>query len=242
MITYTDFRHTTLTAGYRGPLRRDEFYCEPCTYFEERIKHCKFVMNRRNTNMDCQHQPVNLDGFAIDPLDTVNSLVNHLMDRNAAREIYLADGRSSYDGISLVLPNKPKPVVEIEGKNYFLVAGLYKNSCKIRFDWDYTSRKRTFFATLSETFQTDMISLGNPLYGLSPHGKGNYFFGLSEYPVPPFEDKDKSIFSYGGVIALGSSYHNDYEETGIETEIKILQPSALRLIEKWRQEAANNAI
>ena len=87
-----------------------------------------------------------------------------------------------------------------------------------------------------------MISLGNPFYGISPTEKRNYFFGLSECPIKPFKNKNISIFSYGGVIAIGSSYHPNYDETGIESEIKILTPEALKTIEIWRKEAANNDI
>ena len=242
MRTWREYINAPLTGGYRGPLRKGEFYRRPELMVESPLEHCDFIMNRRNKNVNLEHQPVDLDGFEIDPLLALDRNLSPCLDLTGVRYVFLDDNYSTFDGVSLVLPNKPKPVVEIDGKNYYLVAGLYKNSCKIRFDWDYTSCEKTFSATLSETFQTDMISLGNPLYGLSPHGKGNYFFGLSEHPIPPFEDRDKSIFSYGGVIALGVSYHNEYAETGIDTEIRILSPSAHKLIEKWRQAAGNNAI
>jgi hypothetical protein len=211
-------------------------------FLEELLKKCEFVMNRRNTNINCEPQPVDLNGFAIDPLATVDRLFNHSMNYTAAKYIFLVDGRASYDGVSLVLPSIPKPVTQIDGKDYFLVAGLYKNSSKVRYEWDYEASSRRYFITESEIFLADMASIGNPLYGVGPTGKSNYFFGLCEHPIAPFEDKDKSIFSFGGVIAIGSSYHNDYEETGLDTEIRILPPSALKLIEKWRQEATKNAI
>lgn len=242
MRTWKEYINAPLTGGYRGPLRKGEFYRRPDLFLESLLKNCDFIMNRRNKNVDLEHQPVDLDGFEIDPLLALDGNLSPCLSLASVRYIFLDDNYSTFDGVSLVLPNNPKPVVEIGGKYYYLVAGLYKNSSKIRFDWDHTSRERTFTATLSETFQTDMISLGNPLYGISPHGKGNYFFGLSERPVAPFEDKYKSIFSYGGVIALGASYQPDYEETGIDREIRILSPSALKLIEKWREEATANVI
>jgi hypothetical protein len=242
MKTWDQYIKAPLTGGYRGPIRPGEIFIKPELLVEPPLQNCLFVMNRRNKNVDLEPQPVNLEGFDIDPLLAPNRLMSDFMDITGVRYVFLDDNYSTFDGVSLVLPNDPKPVIEIDGKKLYLVAGLYKNSCKSRTEWNYEKKVPQFFTTLSEAFKADMISLGNPLYGLSPNGKRNYFFGLSEYPIAPFEDKDKFIFSYGGVIAIGRSYHDEFEETGLDTEIRILSPSALKLIEKWRQEATNNVI
>jgi len=238
MKTYRDFLNTRVTAGYRGLLRDGEFHQQSEMRVEEPLQNGEYIMNRRNICLGDEPHTVDLSGFEVDPLLALHQTMHH----NTAKWVYL-DGKSScYDGVSLVLPNAPKPITQIDGKDYFLVAGLYKNSCKINFEWNYAANELSYAATLSDIFLADMVSLGNPLYGLSPTGKRNYFFGLSEYPITPFEDKHKSIFSYGGVIAIGSTYHIDYKKTGVESKIKILSPSALKLIEKWRKETLSNDI
>jgi len=236
--TYQDFLNTKVTAGYRGLLRHGEFHQQSEMRVEDPLQNGEYIMNRRNVCLGEEPHTVDLSGFEVDPLTAFHQTMSH----STAKWVYLDGKDSTYDGVSLVLPNTPKPITQIGGKDYFLVAGLYKDSCKTKLHWDYADQDFHFTKSESELFLADMASLGNPLYGLSPTGKRHYFFGLSGHPIAPFEDKHKSIFSYGGVIAIGSTYHNGFDEAGIESEIKVLPPSALKLIEKWRQEATNNAI
>ena len=237
MITFNHYlKSIKNNAGYRGPLRKGEYLRGPEILLEHPLQNGVFVLNRRNRKLGEEPTTVNLDGGEMNPLDNPNET----MCFEAARGIFLRDAHTSYDGISLVLPTIPKPITEINGKSYFLVGGLYKNSCKTSLHWDNTSQSQYELTNLTSRFKADMVSLGNPLYGLSPTMARNYFLALCEYPIQPFEDEDKSIFSNDGVIAIGTTYHPNFEETGIESEIKILSPSALKLIEKWRQEAKKN--
>ena len=237
MQTYQDYSNTPKTYGPCRQLRKGEFYRSPEMRVEAPLQNCCYVMNRRNVFLGYEPQPVDLRGFEVDPM-----IPHKTMDHRTAMWAFLNDGGSSYDGVSLVLPNTPIPVTKIDGKDYFLVAGIYENSTKHIKTLNYQDQELYHHIELSKIFLADMISLGNPFYGISPTEKRNYFFGLSECPIKPFKNKNISIFSYGGVIAIGSSYHPNYDETGIESEIKILTPEALKTIEIWRKEAANNDI
>lgn len=234
--TYSKLAHKE--SGYRGPLREGEHLRRTEILLEEPLQQSLFVMNRRNKLPGQEPIPVDLLGAETNPLTNPDQTMCY----ETARGIFLHDAHTSYDGISLVFPTTPKPIITRNGKGYFLVGGLYKNSCKTNLYWDNTSQSQYEWTDLNDEFKADIVSLGNPLYGLSPTMERNYFFGLSEYPIISFEDDKKSIFSAGGVIAIGSSYHPNYDATGIESEIKILPSSALKLIEKWRQEAINNAV
>ncbi|QWD20230.1 hypothetical protein G6689_02375 [Polynucleobacter paneuropaeus] len=239
MITFDKYsKLIKKESGYRGPARKGEFLRGPEIILEHPLQKGMFIMNRRNKVAGEEPVSVDLYGDQVNPLESPHEQMVY----DVARGIFLDDARTTFDGISIIFQNIPKPIISINNIAYYLVGGIYKNSCKSEMRWDIESKSQYFTTNLSNEFLADMNSLGNPLYGLSPTGMRNYFFGLSEHPIAAFEDEQKSIFSSGGVIAIGTSYHPRYEATRVETQIKILPPSALKLIEKWRQEAGNNVI
>ncbi len=232
MQTYQDYKKLPPPQGYRGPLRKGEFYFPPEMWLEDTLQNCAFIMNRRNIRTGYEPQPVDLCGQETNPMDPSKT-----MSWQNARDIFQIDGLSTYDGVSLVLPSIPSPIKSIDGIDYYLVAGLFKNCIEHKKIWDPKYHQFDYELNLSSAFQADMISLGNPLWGISPTQKSAYFFGLSQKPVETLKNKDKTIFSYAGCIAIGITNQPDYRLTGIDKDVSILSPKALKVIEKWRQEA-----
>jgi hypothetical protein len=235
MKTYQDWLNIANTPqpyGNRRPLKEGDFFDACEMHLEAPLENADYIMNRRNNGSTLEPQPINLSGYKVDPMDETETIkFNH------ARNIYYADDRNTYDGVSIVLPIIPKPITKINGNDYYLVAGLYKNGVTVT-KFEYAKVKNHYRYDFSSIFMADMLSLGYPLYGVSPTRTSSYFFALSAKPIVPFEDQTKKIFSYGDVIAIGRIVHNNYSLTGEETTIRILSCEAIKLIEKWRNEAS----
>ncbi|QWD11451.1 hypothetical protein G6704_02810 [Polynucleobacter paneuropaeus] len=220
MRNWEEFKNRTKNPFSRR-LMANEFLLEPHPFqMVKSQKQCRYVMNQRcGWNFGKQPTSVDLSGNPIDPMDA-----NETLTHEQAIAAWMIDERSTFDGITLVLPPKPKPILK-SGEELYVVVGIHNKCVKAPKGVHQSS---AWEAPQSSEWIADWISLGKPHSGLNPRADGMYWMALHSEPIEPRFKRNCVVFSYGGVVAL-----TQFQD---ETELKLLSSDALKTLSTWSKE------